>query len=70
MGKKSKASKLLSQGYSIITSHGDYLTFEKPKKFSWGWFLFWFIFAGVGSIGYVIYYVGKPHDRVTICQKK
>ncbi len=38
------------------------------KAFSVGWFVFWFLFAGIGAIGYLIYFMVKPARECPICR--
>ncbi len=36
----------------------------RPKVFSFGWALFWFLFFGVGVLVYILYYLGKKDAAV------
>lgn len=48
--------------YTLIDDTNNKLTFR--KKFSWGWFIFWLLFTGIGALVYVIYHYTKPKEFV------
>jgi uncharacterized membrane protein YdcZ (DUF606 family) len=54
----------------ILTSRTDRMAqFKLPKKFSWGWFLFWVFwsfFVGFPFIVYLIYYAVKKDKIITL----
>lgn len=57
----------LKEGYTVVHSDKEYLTLERPKKFSLGWFItVGLITGGLGFIVYPLYYIGKSNDRVTL----
>jgi len=52
---------------SIIYSDKDYITLERPKKFSVTALILWTVLTGgLGLIIYPIIYAGKGNDRITI----
>lgn len=64
--KRSREQKLIEGGYNIIHERGDYMVFEKPKEFSFGWFITLSVFTGIGGFFYVIYYWTKKKDIVMV----
>lgn len=49
------------KGFDLIFSDGSSAQLKKKKKFSWGWFIIWFICSiflfGLPAIAYVLYYL-------------
>ena len=37
------------------------------KAFALGWFMFWLLFAGVGAIGYLIYFAARSSTQCPVC---
>ena len=63
---KSK-QEYLNKGYSIVYRDKEYITLERPKRFSIATFIFLgFFTGGLGFIVYPLYYIGKSNDKVTI----
>lgn len=52
------------QDYTLINKSKEGNILEKPKKFSWGWFIF-SVFTGWFLI-YLIYYFVKKPERVIV----
>jgi len=52
--------------YTLLEDQNNKLTFR--KNFSWGWFIFWLLFSGIGGFIYIIYHYTKP--KVFVDYKK
>ena len=53
-----------AHGYRVV-SHTDIgVQLVKPKEFSFGWAVFWFLFFGVGVLIYVFYYAAKRDETL------
>jgi len=47
------------QGYRVVSRTDTAAQLVRPKKFSFWWALFWFLFFGAGILVYVFYYMSK-----------
>jgi len=47
------------QGYRVVSRTDTTAQLVQPKKFSFWWALFWFLFFGVGVFVYIFYYMSK-----------
>lgn len=56
----------LKDGYRIAHQDSERIQLIRPKKFSFGWAIFWFLFLGVGLLVYVLYYMAKKDDVLVI----
>jgi hypothetical protein len=57
-------------GWVLVSRTDRMAQLKKPKKFNWGWFLFW-LFIGMFAVAlpviiYLIYYAVKKDEAVTI----
>ena len=46
-------------GYRVVSQTDTTAQLVKPKEFSFGWAVFWFLFFGVGVLVYLFYLRGK-----------
>jgi len=58
--------RLLRFGYAVIHEDDVYITLERQKQFSVGWFLIWLFTTGIGALFYIIYYALMSNKKVTI----
>jgi hypothetical protein len=57
-----------ANGWILISKTDRTAQFSKPKKFNWGWFLFWLFtsfFIGFPVLIYLIYYMVKKDEIVS-----
>ena len=68
MTKNEELKKYLGRGYNIVLDSKDYITLERPKKFSVIWAFLWFCMGGVGILVYILYYILMPKKKITIAK--
>jgi len=61
-----KIDSYLKQGFQIKFKDEKRVQLVKRKHFSFGWALFWLLFMGIGLLVYIIYYLAKSDEVVTI----
>jgi hypothetical protein len=59
-----------NEGWILLSKVDGVAQLKQPKKFNWGWFIFWvvvsfFIIGGLGLI-YIIYYAVKKEEIITL----
>jgi len=62
--------KYQNEGWILLSKVDGVAQLKKPKKFSWGWFIFWllisFIIIGGLALIYVIYYAVKKEEIIVL----
>ena len=51
------------QGYRVLAQTDTTAQLVKPKSFSAGWAIMWFLVFGVGLVVYLLYYAGKKDQQ-------
>ena len=51
--------RLVQDGYRVVSETEFSAQLVKPKAFSFGWALIWFLFFGIGVLIYIFYYMAK-----------
>ena len=51
-------------GYRVVSRADTAAQLIQPKKFSFWWALFWFLFFGIGILVYIFYYMAKRDKMV------
>ncbi len=63
-------TKYQNSGWILLSKIDGVAQLKKPKKFNWGWFIFWMVisFFIVGGLGllYIIYYAVKKEEVVAL----
>ena len=52
------------QGYQVVSQTETSAQLVKPKKFSLGWALLWFLVFGIGLLVYVFYYMANSAGSI------
>lgn len=56
----------LKRGYKVTYQDADRVQLVKPKTFSLGWALFWFLFFGIGIVVYLLYYLSQTDEVLVL----
>lgn len=59
-------ARSVSDGWTLTTQTDTTASLTKRQKFSWGWFILWFILGILPSVGYVIYWAARPPQQLFI----
>jgi hypothetical protein len=63
-------AKYQNEGWILLSKVDGVAQLKKPKKFNWGWFIFWllisFIIIGGLALIYVIYYAVKKEEIIVL----
>ena len=63
---QAEIARRTSQGWMIVSSGPTQAQMKKPKSFSFGWALLWFLLLGIGLLVYIFYYMAKKEPLIYI----
>lgn len=61
---QAEINALVAKGFRVLSQTETSAQLVKPKKFSFWWALFWFLWLGIGVLVYVFYYASKRDQNV------
>ncbi len=63
---QNEIARRTSHGWEIVSRGADEVQMRRPKRFSFGWAIFWFLFLGVGVFIYLIWHWLKSEQLAFI----
>ena len=63
---QAEVTRRTSMGWILVSRDDNGAQMRKPKSFSFGWALAWFLMLGIGLLVYLFYYMAKKDELVYI----